>query len=92
MSVLDEGESSFDLTGGEVETLKRAIKNFWRKNKLEYQPGAREKGCPPNYIRSNVSRRTVYDPDDPDNHRPKFFGKKRKPLPTEKDTPSTSRG
>ena len=68
----DQPPEILDLTGGEIEIFKRGIKRFWRQNMLTSKPGAKEDGCPPGSVRTDVPRSIIYDVDDPDNHRPKF--------------------
>ena len=40
-----------------AKKVSKAYEDFYKKNQLQYCEGANEKGCPPNYIRSNLPRK-----------------------------------
>jgi hypothetical protein len=52
-----------------------AEKYFWSKNELRPKDGAREPGCPPNTVRTNIPRLKTYNPSK------KFTNGRRKKLP-----------
>jgi hypothetical protein len=39
-----------------------AEKYFWSQNELRPKEGAREPGCPPNTVRTNIPRSKTFDP------------------------------
>ncbi len=76
----------YNISKKDCDQFSIAFKNFYRKNMLKLKMGAREPDCPPNSIRTNESRRKIWDPDDPDQRRDKLaFGKRPKKRPKKHD-------